>query len=217
LALYQHRPIGKAALSMADKYKSFSHLAQAEKHGKDFIIRTVERRSAIAVIAPHGGGIEPGTSEIAEAIAGDDLSFYAFEGKKRTDNRDLHITSARIDEPQGLALVKSSESAIAIHGENDDDQQVVFIGGGDAALCARLRDALVKSGFVVQKHKNPDLQGTHEANICNRGKSGLGVQLELTNALRASFFESLTRNGRKNRTERFEQFVAAVRTAITDS
>ncbi len=201
---------------MADKYTSFSHLAQAETHGEDFCIRVVERGSTVAVIAPHGGGIEPGTSEIAEAIAGDDLSFYAFEGKKTTGNGDLHITSTRIDEPKGLALVKASERAIAIHGENDDEQQVVFIGGRDAALCARLRDELVKNDFVVQTHKNPDLQGTHQANICNRGKSGLGVQLELTNALRASFFESLTRNGRKNRTQRFEQFVAAVRTVITD-
>ena len=202
---------------MADKYKSFSHLAQAETHGEDFCIRVVDRGSNVAVIAPHGGGIEPGTSEIAEAIAGNDLSFYAFEGKKTTGNGDLHITSTRMDEPQGLALVKTSERAIAIHGENDDEQQVVFIGGGDAALCARLRDELAKNGFVVQTHQNPDLQGAHEANICNRGKSGLGVQLELTNALRASFFESLTRNGRKNRTKRFDQFVAAVRTAITDS
>lgn len=202
---------------MADKYESFAQLAKAEKRGEDYRVRVVERGSTIAVIAPHGGGIEPGTSEIAEAIAGDDLSFYAFEGTKTTGNVDLHITSARIDEPQGLALVNTSEKAIAIHGENNNEQQIVFIGGRDAALCARLRHALVKSGFDVQKHKNPDLQGTHEANICNRGKSGRGVQLELTNALRASFFESLKRNGRKNRTERFEQFVAAVRTAITDS
>lgn len=201
---------------MADKYKSFSHLAQAETHGEDYCIRVAERGSTVAVIAPHGGGIEPGTSEIAEAIAGDDLSFYAFEGKKTTGNGDLHITSARIDEPQGLALVETSERAIAIHGENNDEQQIVFLGGRDAALCARLRDELVKCGFVVEKHNDPDLQGTHEANICNRGKSGLGVQLELTNALRASFFESLTRNGRRNRTKRFEQFVAAIRTVITD-
>ena len=201
---------------MADKYTSFSHLAEAETHGEDFCIRVVERGSTVAVIAPHGGGIEPGTSEIAEAIAGDDFSFYAFEGKKTTGNGDLHITSTRIDEPQGLALVKASERAIAIHGENDGEQQVVFIGGSDAALRTRLHDVLVKNGFDVQTHEDPNLQGTHGANICNRGKSGLGVQLELTNALRASFFESLTRNGRKNRTERFEQFVAAVRTVITD-
>jgi phage replication-related protein YjqB (UPF0714/DUF867 family) len=201
---------------MSDKYKSFSHLAKAEKHGEDFGIRVVKRNSTIAVIAPHGGKIEPGTSEIAEAIAGDDLSFYAFEGKKTTGNRDLHITSACIDEPQGVALVTASERAIAIHGESNDEKQIVFLGGRDAVLRDRLRDALVKNGFVVQTHEDPNLQGTHEDNICNRGKSGLGVQLELTNALRASFFESLTRNGRRKRTERFEQFVAAVRTVITD-
>jgi len=96
-------------------------------------------------------GIEPGTSEIAEAIAGVDLSFYAFEGKKTTGNADLHITSARIDEPQGLALVKTSERGRRhFTAKAMMKQQVVFIGGRDAALCARLRDELIKNGFVVQ-------------------------------------------------------------------
>lgn len=37
------------------------------------------RRAPVAIIAPHGGSIEPGTSEIAATIAGDSQSFYAFE------------------------------------------------------------------------------------------------------------------------------------------
>jgi phage replication-related protein YjqB (UPF0714/DUF867 family) len=53
----------------------------------------------VAVIAPHGGGIEPGTSELATAIAGDDFSLYLFEGLKSAGNGELHITSTNFDEP----------------------------------------------------------------------------------------------------------------------
>jgi phage replication-related protein YjqB (UPF0714/DUF867 family) len=44
------------------------------------------------VIAPDGGSIEPGTSEIALKIAGLDFSFYAFEGRRKQHNNCLHIT-----------------------------------------------------------------------------------------------------------------------------
>ena len=38
------------------------------------------KEANIVIIAPHGGGIEPGTSELAIAIAGEELSFAVFEG-----------------------------------------------------------------------------------------------------------------------------------------
>lgn len=198
---------------MPDKYKSFSELNENEKRDVDFCIRLQERIGTAAVIAPHGGGIEPGTSEIAEAIAGKNLSFYSFEGIKSTGNRDLHITSTRFDEPQCVALVKASPRILSIHGE-DSEEQVVFLGGRDTAMLKRLRDSLVGAGFVVETHENPALQGTDEANICNRGRGRCGVQIELSNGLRSSFFTSLSRKGRLTKTQRLEQFVNAVRAVI---
>jgi phage replication-related protein YjqB (UPF0714/DUF867 family) len=53
----------------------------------------------VAIIAPHGGKIEPGTSEIAAAIAGDDYSLYRFQGLRDRPREELHITSAKFDEP----------------------------------------------------------------------------------------------------------------------
>ena len=47
---------------MADKYKDFADLAAHEGEGADYQVRSEVRRSATAIIAPHGGGIEPGTS-----------------------------------------------------------------------------------------------------------------------------------------------------------
>ena len=63
---------------MADKYRDFEDLAQHETSGIDFRIRVRRATDAFAVVAPHGGGIEPGTSEIAEAIAagGSSVSDY---------------------------------------------------------------------------------------------------------------------------------------------
>jgi phage replication-related protein YjqB (UPF0714/DUF867 family) len=68
-------------LAMPDKYRSFSHL-QAVESADSYKIKSVARESAIAIIAPHAGKIEPGTSEICRAIAGHDRSYYVFEGCK---------------------------------------------------------------------------------------------------------------------------------------
>jgi len=42
------------------------------------------------------------TSTIAVAIAANDYCLYRFEGRKRRENRDLHVTSTHFDEPEGL-------------------------------------------------------------------------------------------------------------------
>jgi phage replication-related protein YjqB (UPF0714/DUF867 family) len=200
---------------MADKYRSFTELAKNAEEGKDFRVRLLNGARATAIIAPHGGGIEPGTSEIAVAIAQDDLSFYAFEGIKPNGNGDLHITSTRFDEPRCIRLVTASEQTVAIHGENSD-AEVVFLGGRDDALIARIRDSLLSKGFKVEKHSSPALQGCDQTNICNRTKNQRGVQMELSSGLRRSFFTEFTSgNGRQNsQTAAFHQFVAAVREAI---
>jgi phage replication-related protein YjqB (UPF0714/DUF867 family) len=117
-------------VTMADRYKNFLELAKKQTQGIDFRVRLEQRAGKAVVLAPHGGGIEPGTSEIAEAIAGANLSFYAIEGIKPADNRILHITSARFDEPQGKVLAEASPTVIAVHGE-ESAEEVVFLGGLD--------------------------------------------------------------------------------------
>lgn len=78
---------------MPDKYRNFSELARAETEGKDYRIIARLTDCPILIAAPHGGGIEPYTSELASEIAGSDLSFYSFEGIKETGNSKLHITT----------------------------------------------------------------------------------------------------------------------------
>ena len=200
---------------MADRYSSFAELAQHERAGIDY--RFFARRALpdVCVVAPHGGGIEPGTSELAVAIAGQDRSLYVFEGLKRTNNGDLHITSARFDEPICLGLIAECDTVVTLHGESSDgDVQVVFLGGRDAVLGERVREALELAAFEVRVHPDPRLQGLEPLNLCNRGRSGAGVQLELSRGLRRSFFHSLSAQGREQPTPRFAHFVEAVASAL---
>jgi phage replication-related protein YjqB (UPF0714/DUF867 family) len=196
---------------MADKYPNFATLEQHERPGIDYrvVVRRVE--PAFAIVAPHGGGIERGTSEIADGIAFQRWSFYSFEGLKQTGNSTLHITSTSFDEPLCLILVGDTSRVVTIHGEeSDDDGEGVFVGGLDVELGTSIGAALTAEGFNVRKHPNPNLQGLDPQNICNRGTSGAGVQLELSQSVRETLFESLTREGRTHPTPRFRIFVDAI-------
>ena len=103
-------------MSIKDKYSSYAELEKHECEGKDFLRYAVERSSSVAIFAIHGGNIEPGTSEIAKAIAGEDFSLYCFEGLKPRGNRALHIASHNFDEPSSLVLVGRSRIIVAVHG-----------------------------------------------------------------------------------------------------
>ena len=199
---------------MADKYPNFATLALNERSGIDYGVIVRRARPAFAIIAPHGGGIEPGSSEIADAIADERFSFYAFEGLKSSGNAVLHITSTRFDEPMCLNILGNSGVILTIHGEDSGAGEGVFVGGLDVALGAQIGTALTGKGFDVREHSDPDLQGRDPKNICNRGTSCAGVQLELSRAVRETMFESLTRTGRKHPTARFGVFVDAVRHAL---
>ena len=200
---------------MADTYPNFAALEQNERAGIDYCVIARREEEAFTIAAPHGGGIEPGTSEIAAAIARLRWSFYTLEGLKRSGNSVLHITSTRFDEPICLALLAATSRVVTIHGEeSDDDGEGVFVGGLDADLGACVGAALSAQGFDVRKHPDPDLQGLDPRNICNRGTAGAGVQLELSRAVRETLFESLTREGRKHPTPRFSVFVEAVARAL---
>jgi phage replication-related protein YjqB (UPF0714/DUF867 family) len=169
-----------------DRYRSHSELAEYEVEGTDFII-TISRRpfSAVAVIAPHGGKIESHTSEIARAIAGEDFNLYLFEGiKKRGNYAALHVTSRCFDEPGCLELLSTCSFVITIHGCVGGDERVL-LGGLDNTLKDKVAVELQKAGVNVQNDGH-HFHATDPNNICNRGQSCKGVQLELTKALRRS-------------------------------
>lgn len=198
------------------KYRSYSQLQRWEQDRKAFRIRFRKGPSGIAVIAPHGGGIEPGTTEIAEALAASEHSFYSFEGWKERHNADLHMTSDRFDEPTGLSIVQNVQTVIAVHG-CEGREEVVYLGGLDEALKSEIQGALTGAGFPAFASPRPELRGINPRNLCNRGRRGRGVQLEVSKALRKSMFANLGRQGRKRRTESFRSFVRALRTALPEA
>lgn len=193
-----------------DKYRNFAELAVGESSSSYHIV-TIPRGTSVVIAAPHAGAIEPGTSEIARAIAGAELSLYLFEGRRDHDNRDLHLTSINFDEPRGMRLVSEAEMVVAVHGGASEHRSAVYLGGRNEAVRKTLSESLVASGFDVGEHAEVGLQGNHPDNICNRGRSGAGVQLEVSRALRLELFPSLLAKGRAAPRRRFHEFVRAVR------
>ncbi len=172
---------------MPDKYASFADLSASERESS-YRIEMRSTGSSVALIAPHAGKIEPGTSEICRSVAGDDLTFYLFEGCKSSNNRDLHITSSRFDEPQGVGVAQAAQMVVTFHGQMGEDH-FVNVGGLADELRESMISALTVAGFSASRQSDPKLQGRDTKNICNRGTKGQGLQLEISRALRDALIE----------------------------
>jgi len=170
-------------LTHTDKYKNFQQLSLYEKEEEDFEIRYIFRSSEILIMAPHGGMIEPYTGTLAELIAGDFFSCYIFKGIKKKDNRLLHLTSHHFDEPAAMNAARHADTVVAIHGVKDKNKEFIMIGGTASSLCNKLAINLKSAGFHVMPPTDK-IAGTHPGNICNKGKSEKGIQLELSYRLR---------------------------------
>lgn len=185
-------------------HSSFRKLADCEVEGQDYRIRIELRDPRVLVLAPHGGRIEPATVEIAEAIAGTNYSFYAFEGLKEDGNNVLHIESHLFDEPRALKAVEEADVVITVHGQIDQKDEFIMAGGLDKPLRSEIERQLEASGFRTRP-PTEGLMGSDPKNICNRGKLRQGVQLEVSRRVR-----DLLRDD----TDRLHVFGEAVRRAI---
>ena len=134
-------------------------------------------------MAPHGGRIEPGAGRLAAAIAGNRFSLYCFRGRLESGNRRLHLPSHLFDEPRALAALERAEVVVAVHGHQNAETAFVMVGGLDGERRRRIAVELARAGFPVRP-PSAGLAGEHPANICNRGRSGKGVQMEVSAALR---------------------------------
>jgi len=198
---------------MIDKYRNFTELKQNEKENQDYTILYRKVDSKIAILAPHGGGIEPGTVDIADSLAGCDYTFYAFKGLKKTGNEILHINSNKFDEALGSSTSESAFIAIAIHGCKDK-REIIYIGGRNQELKEKIMYSLRKAGFEAVITDVPGLRGIKPENICNRCRSGKGVQLEISRGLREKMFDHLDHRSLRNKTILFYQFINALKGAL---
>ncbi len=184
-------------------YSSFKELWDHEVEGQDYRIRIELRDPHVLIMAPHGGKIEPTTEVIADAIAGKDYSFYSFEGVKTNSNM-LHIESYLFDEPRALEVVEKADIVITVHGQIDQNNEFVMVGGLHESLRSEIRRQLEEGG-VQTRPPTEGLTGTDPMNICNRGKWKQGVQLEISRKVR-----DLLRTDENE----LQKFASAVRKAI---
>ena len=184
------------------------------------------------VLAPHGGGIEPGTSELCLAVAGyhpatavtdgPSYDYWMFEGLRASNNGALHVTSTHCDDPVALALAAGARRAVSLHGCGTaevglpDGTAAVLVGGRDATLRQRLLDGDAAAGIAALDAATvPAVAGEDPANIVNRTLTAGGAQLELTTPLRAAMFGTNTRSQRRyTTTASFWLFVEATRLAL---
>jgi phage replication-related protein YjqB (UPF0714/DUF867 family) len=169
----------------SDEFHCYDDLAGRYTEGVDYAVQALRReQSRVAILAPHGGHIEGRTSEIARLIAGEEHRLYLFEGLRTTgDNFDcLHLASHRFDEPRALELIAICDIVVAVHGYAAGGPDVL-LGGLNEPLKQEIAQSLAGKGFTCQAqgHRFP---GRDPRNICNRGRSGEGVQLELSRDLR---------------------------------
>ena len=193
---------------MKDRFVDFDELSAVMREGYDYQIACADRESEISIVAPHGGKIELGTSVIAKMIASDDFNFYAFEGIRKSENfRLLHITSHNFNEPTGLEIAEKAKIVIGIHGRSDDkNNESIYLSGLDLNLIRDIKDELSTAGFLPQDTDHP-FPATNPFNICNRGISGRGAQLEFSNSMRKRLID-------KKSTTELIRLSGAVRNAL---
>jgi len=198
--------------------------------GRAALVRTT-------VIAPHGGGIEGGTSELCLAISGyhpADLAptpaagpvhdFWMFEGLRSSGNSTLHVTSTHCDDTVARTMCAGSLNVLSLHGCTasqaglETGAQAVLVGGLNSTFRQYLMEEFAAAGIrAVTASGEEEIAGIAPDNICNRSLLGMGAQLEITTDLRAAMFAA----GQNTRADRatntlplFWSFVTAVRTAI---
>ena len=183
-----------------DKFKSMEELESKTVEHEDWEIETTNQNSPVTILAIHGGGIEPATTELAQTIAEQGkYNYFSFKGIRSKGNNELHVTSIHYDDKDALNLVRNSERAIAIHGCTGDNS-AVYIGGNDHRLIELISESLKDIGVDVQGAPF-SISGTQDNNIINQTKQDGGVQLELTSQLRKELFNNndSSRKSRENK------------------
>ncbi|MFF5926783.1 poly-gamma-glutamate hydrolase family protein [Streptomyces hydrogenans] len=125
-----------------------------------------------AILAPHGGGLEAGTTELCLTIAGYDRAepgteprpdtstpgavqrdYWMFEtltASRPAPVKPLHVTATHCDDPAALAVCSHNLYAVSLHGYLPDDAPLVkriLIGGRDQRLIRNLASAFDRHGL----------------------------------------------------------------------
>lgn len=167
--------------------------------------------------APHGGGIEPGTSELLRAVAElGNWAWYEFAGFLRKGNREnLYLASNQFDEPTLLGLLPKAGIVVTLHGSQEMSGPVVGIGGtwstGRGALIPAINATTAAHGLRAEESAS----GSDPKCLANRGRLGQGIQIELSRAARNLLFPpDCSREARGRRTPAFAALAKAIHTSL---
>ena len=123
-------------------------------------------------------------------MAGQEFNLYLFEGLLKAGNfAALHLSSHLLDEPSCLDLLRACRSVISVHGCGHAGE-IVLMGGRDVALRESIGARLHAFGVTCEAAP-AGLDAADPMNVCNRGRGGTGVQLEVSLELRRSPRRSL--------------------------
>ncbi|WP_375434134.1 poly-gamma-glutamate hydrolase family protein [uncultured Hymenobacter sp.] len=194
--------------------------------------------NSIFIMAPHGGSIESGTTELALATAGftsdfngqpatsQTYDYFIFNGiNPNKQNGKLHVTASHYDDPVATELASNSTISLSFHGCTDNQPnestgmgyKACLIGGLDKPFKELLEARLVGAGFNAYITSQEMLDGNLAKNIINKNKRNAGAQFELTSTFRESLYGVNSRSKRKTSTNiNFWLFVNAIREAIEE-
>jgi phage replication-related protein YjqB (UPF0714/DUF867 family) len=166
------------------------------------------------LVAPHGGGIEPGTSEILRAVVElGGWAWYEFAGFLRKGNKEsLRIASTRFDEPTLLTLLPQTDFVVTFHGAGGTSDQITTLSGsweaGRATLAAAMNATTAVHGVRAVNTTGPSME---IADIINRGKRAQGVRLEFSRGARNNLFPpDCSREARGRRSPRLDALAQAI-------
>jgi phage replication-related protein YjqB (UPF0714/DUF867 family) len=192
---------------------NFAQLRRLAQVDVDYRIRHRRGASGLLVMAPHAGGIEPGTGRIADALAGREHAFYCLEGLKASGNRALHIASSRFDEPRAERMLAEATWVLSIHGCRETTP-LIWVGGGDTKRARDFIRILQQAGWPARPCLRSGLHGRRPDNICNRGRARAGIQLEISQGLRRIIFGDLSAGAARRPLPFFHRLVETLRMCL---
>jgi phage replication-related protein YjqB (UPF0714/DUF867 family) len=193
--------------------------------GRDFRVAFGDSKIDLCLlIAPHGGGIEPGSSEIMRAVAElGGWAWYEFAGFLRQANKEaLHVTSTEFDEPTLKRMLPQAGFVVAFHGASESGEPLVYIGGkwklGRQIFTESINNAFGEHGIraadEIDNAVPAHLRGLDDRNVTNRGKRTEGVQLEFSRAARNLLFSpDSSRQARGRRSTQLRSLAASIHAA----
>ncbi|PHK48742.1 poly-gamma-glutamate hydrolase family protein [Staphylococcus edaphicus] len=201
-----------------DYYSSMTELYQDTKEGIDWKKDTRDVGNPVLIVAPHGGNIEQGTTELTKLVANNgNFDYFSFEAIRPSNNTQLHVTSTHYDDETLHEMIQDRVATISIHGAQGDDP-IVYLGGYKSTLRDEIERQLESKGFIV-KVPPEYIGGANGNNFINKIEGNTGIQLELTTALRKAFFKdgnssTTARKNTDNWTSTMYDFAQALNDAI---